>query len=101
MLISETYIDATRNLQVGSADPYGPFTDDVGALFRSLSREYGRCTSRVYIDGPATEPMAIGWVFQKRREYDDTRETYLAETWIVLHEAQPDKHTEFHYHFLS
>ena len=101
MLISETYINATEGFQYGSADPYEPFTDDIGELFRALSREYGRCTSKVYINGPDGNAQAIGWVFQKRIQYEDCTKTYLAERWIVLHESHPDMHTEFHYHFLA
>lgn len=52
-----------------------------GEIFAEMRSQYGRCTSKVYIDTD-DGPRAIGWVFQKRAKYDDSEETYLQETWI-------------------
>ena len=51
-----------------------------------------QCTTK------ARGPIKIGWVFEKRRKYDDCNETYLAETWVTLHDAPPTKTTQYHYH---
>ena len=57
--------------------------DRVG-LFRRLSREFGRCSSKVYVG----EGTPVGWVFEKKALYDDTRETYIMETWVTITEER-------------
>jgi hypothetical protein len=96
MLIQETFVNVTREAQIGESGLYEPFTDDLGKLYRVLVKEHGRCTGRVYID-TKEGTKAIGWVFIKRRKYDDSNETYLAETWVTLHERQPDTTVIHHY----
>ena len=44
---------------------------DTGGLYARLAGEYGRCTSKVYLDTKSRGTIAIGWVFQKKVEYDD------------------------------
>jgi hypothetical protein len=100
MLISETWLDADKGWQLGESDPYEPYTDDTGTLFRALQREYGRCVSRVYVDTP-DGAKACGWVFQKRRQYDDCKDSYLAETWVTLYDAPDTVTREHHYHFMQ
>lgn len=58
-------------------------------LYRLGSREYGRCTGKVYIDQRVDDPSQgsghtahIGYVFVSRERYEDTGEPYLRETWI-------------------
>jgi len=68
-------------------EPYEPFTDDVGTLFRALQREHGRCVSKVYHDGADGQPIPIGWVFQKRQQYSDCADTYLQEVWVTLYDS--------------
>ena len=100
MLIQETWINATKGHQIGESDKYEPFTDDLGKLFRSLQREYGRCVSAVYVD-EGGKVKRIGWTFIKRHVYEDARDvkrdTYLAETWITLYEAPDDVVRTVHY----
>lgn len=83
MLIQETHINRTEGYMLGEAEPYEPFTEDTGKLFRELQREYGRCISKAYVDPDGKQ---IGWVFQKLTKYQDSNETYLAETWITVYE---------------
>ena len=86
--IQELYVNLTRNLRTGETDWYEPYTNDRGELYRHLVREYGRCTSKIYREGP-NGPVTCGWVFLKRQKYDDCAETFLAETWVeVRNEAQ-------------
>jgi hypothetical protein len=66
-----------------------------------MVREYGRCTGRVYIDGADGKGLPIGWVFIKRKEYDDCKETFLQETWVTLHTAPDTVTREPHYLFLK
>lgn len=89
MLIEETHVNATEGYLMG--EPSRIALEDTifgeegtpGEIFRFARSEYGRCTSKVYVD---TEdgPKAIGWVFVKREQYEDAPETYLHETWVTL-----------------
>lgn len=107
--IEETYINQTKGYQFGSTGVYETWTDDKGKLFRSLQKEYGRCVSRVYRDTDEGT-KSIGWVFEKRMEYDDgpypryddygnrvKPDTYVREVWVTLHQAPPTKTIEYHY----
>jgi hypothetical protein len=88
-----------RSYMIGESDIYEPYTDNIGDLFLSLQREYGRCQSKVYID-TSEGVKAIGWVFQKRQKYQDCNDTYLSETWVTLHEEKPTLKTTYRYRFL-
>ena len=57
---------------------------DRGCMFRRLSREFGRCSSKVYVG----EGTPVGWVFEKKALYEDTRETYIMETWVTITEER-------------
>ena len=81
--IKETWVNRTKNYIVGETEYYESFTDCIGDLFLSLQREFGRCTSKVYLDMP-NEAKPIGWVFIKRVKYDDVDQYYLQETWVRL-----------------
>lgn len=88
MLIREVFVNETKGYQFGESDWYEPFTDDVGRLFLDLQREYGRCRSKVYRDLPTGGAQAIGWVFEKRMEYDDYRghgeRYYVRSVWVTV-----------------
>lgn len=56
-------------------------------LFRFGLREYGRCVSKVYIEGRGglAPGPSYGWVFQRRRPYeDDPKRAYLHEVWVTV-----------------
>jgi hypothetical protein len=58
--------------------------DERVGLFRRLSREFGRCVSKCYVgDG-----KQVGWVFEKKVEYDRSRHSYMMETWVELIEER-------------
>jgi hypothetical protein len=66
---------------------------DTGGLYARLAGEYGRCTSKVYLDTKSRGTIAIGWVFQKKVEYDDayryddkSKREYLREVWVTIME---------------
>lgn len=102
MLISESFVNATKGYHLGEeSEPYEAFTDDVGKLFRSLMREYGRCVSSVYVDTKNGKSKRIGWVFQKRMKYEDCDETFIREVWVTLHDAPPERTIRHQYHELS
>ena len=99
--VEEVYINATEGYRLGDGDMYEPFTDDIGRLFRSMQQEHGRCVGKMYVEPDGRQ---IGWVFEKRRAYEDARtkaNTYLQRVWVTLHEKKPTKTTEYHYKYLS
>ena len=99
MLIQEEYFERRDNKRYGLEDSglYEPYTDNRKRLFLSLSREYGRCVSKVYVDNPDGSAKPIGWVFEKRMKYEDCNETYICETWVTLHSDKPTRTIEYHY----
>lgn len=99
--VQASWIDRTRDIRTGDSDVYETSCETVGELYRAMRREYGRCVSRVYVDGPDNKARAVGWVFQRLRKYDDVNETYLAETWVTVHEAPDTVTRKRHYHFLT
>lgn len=108
LLIQETWVNRTMGHGIGESGKYEPFTENVTTLYKSLLKEYGRCQSKVYIDRTPTDyksnkgkVKAIGWVFQKRVKYEDSKDTYLQETWVTLYSAPDDVKTTVHYHFLK
>jgi hypothetical protein len=95
MLIQETFINKTEGHGIGDSDKYEPFTDNIGQLFRSLQREYGRCVGKVYQDTPDGTKQT-GWVFEGMDKYTDTGDKYLREVWVTLYEkADTVERTEF------
>jgi len=54
-----------------------------------------RCVSKIYFD---KDDKPIGWVFQSKRKYEDVNESYILETWVTLHDQEPEKITKYHYH---
>ena len=84
MLILETYINRTLGNRFGNSEPYEPYTEDIGELFRAFQREYGRCTGYVFIDAPNGLPVKVGWTFERKERYTDTGEPYIREVWVSL-----------------
>ena len=96
MLIKETWIDATEKCNCGDSDFYEPFTDNIKTLFKAFQKEYGKCVSGMYIGN-----KQIGWVFEKKRKYEDCNKKYLAQTWVEIHEKKPTVTTVYHYYNLK
>ena len=101
MYIKETWIqirdkgtENEKRYNMGNSDYYEPFTDDLGKLFASLQKEYGRCVSKVYID----EGQQIGWVFEKKEKFEDVNEYFTKETWVEVHDEKPTITTTEHFH---
>ena len=98
LYVQESFVNTTKGYRFGDSNPYETFTDNPGQLYRAMQKEYGRCTGYIYrnTDNPH-EPQKIGWVFVKRTQYTDCKETYLQETWITVHTAKPTRTTAYHY----
>ena len=91
ILIREEFINVDKHAQFGETEPYEPFTDDIGRLFSSLRREYGRA-SKVYVDLTTGGVRHVGWSFSKRMKYEDARNNsadsyYQREVWVTLYES--------------
>jgi len=98
----EEYVqcEGDTRYSLGDSGVYETWTDDTGKLYRSLQHEYGRCIGKMYIDRKDSA-IAIGWVFLKRMQYSDCKETYLQETWVSLHNGPPVKTVEYNYHSIG
>ena len=100
-------VDATRDIRIDSSKPEPTnFEDDeVGVLYRALRSNLGRCIGKVYIDTQKKEVVPIGWVFQKRQEYDRSNRTYLLETWVTILNGPQERfrinHRRKHYAYPS
>ena len=88
--IQETWVNKSKGYTIGESGVYETFTDKRGQLFRSLQKEYGKCTSSVYVDCKSGGTKRIGWVFEQTAHYEDTNEPYTRETWVTLHERKPE-----------
>jgi hypothetical protein len=97
--VSETYINADKGYRYGEAEPYETFTDNPGELYRSLRKEYGRCTGNIFVDKEAG-PQKVGWVFVKRVCYDDCKDTYLREVWVTVLDKPNTVTRTVHHHKL-
>jgi len=92
--IRGTYVNETRGHCLGETGWYEPFTEDKGRLFRDLQREYGRCTSRIYVD-TAAGAKPVGWCFKKRMDYEDAHlirdrsdRSYVRAVWVECREIE-------------
>lgn len=98
--IHESFVNASKGWRFADQEAYETFTNDLGKLFRSLQKTYGKASS-IYIDQPSGKPpRKIGWCFSKLVPYSDCSEFYLQEVWITVFQSQPIKHIhwEFEYH---
>lgn len=55
------------------------------SIYLHMKQEYGKCTSRIYID----KSVPMGWSFQKRVKYWDSNDTFLQTAWITLVRVVP------------
>ena len=100
MLVKEVWTNGTEGYRIGDSGYYEPWTTDTGQLFKAYQKEFGRCTSKVYVD-KENGAQPIVWEFEKLVSYTDTGEPYLQLTWVVLHNTEPIKHYSYDYHYLS
>jgi len=89
--VKQEYLNKTEGYSFGDSGVYESRFEKVEEVFKFCQKEYGRCLSRVYVDGENGVPFAIGWVFERVDKYEDTGENYIKETWVSLHEKEPEK----------
>lgn len=96
LMMKESFEDVTKGYLLGETHWYEPYTDNRGRLFRSLQREYGRCTSRVYVDTPSGT-KTVGWYFERKEEYEDSgrygrpAEYYVRGVWVQIAEVEEEE----------
>jgi hypothetical protein len=79
---------------MGDSKWHESFTDDKSKLFRNCQKEFGGCTSKIYLnipmgDGTYDTRDGLGWVFEKRTKYEDCNETYIQEVWCEISIIRP------------
>lgn len=84
MYVIETHVNETRNHYISESFHTETFTDNIGELFKTLQREYGRCVSKMYRDLKDGSTVIVGWVFSKQRQYEDCKGTYQHTVWVEL-----------------
>ena len=58
--------------------------ETIAEVYKAAQKEFGRCVSKMYIDtDDPNKPKHVGWVFEKKQKYEDTKEFYIQETWIT------------------
>lgn len=102
LYVHEVYYErrGSKLLGIGDSPVYETGMKTPAEIYRSAQKEFGRCTSRVYIEGPSGNSLHIGWVFVKRTKYQDSNETYLQETWVTIHDDQPERTITYNYHII-
>ncbi len=100
LMVSEVYINQTKGHGFGDSGWYEAYTDDRGELYRAMQKEFGRCVSKMYRDQKNAPPIAVGWVFQSRQQYDDWGRFqggdryYIREVWVEVREGTKDEDDE-------
>jgi hypothetical protein len=97
LAIQEEYVNATEGYFL--SEPVvteDPFTEDIGEIFKFAQKEHGRCISSIYIDEEGGRKR-VGWVFQKRVQYEDSEDSFLLETWVTLLSKPPEvrRHVDY------
>lgn len=98
--IEESFVNRTKGYRIHDSEIHDSDEDNVGRLYKSLSREYGRCVSKVFVDRQG-KTKAVGWVFEKKMRYDDARgndpdDYYVREVWVTCY-AGPMEHVRPEY----
>lgn len=89
--ITKKYVDRDKGHLYSVVDWYETKFDDNQrrALFKSLSKEFGRARA-MWVDKPGGGGrVQAGWVFEKRVRYEDCKDTYLRETWVEVSIGDP------------
>ena len=89
MVIEISHTNETKGWRLGEAIVDEVEAETPGELYRPCRREFGRCRSKVFIDGHSGKPVHVGWFFERREEYTDCAETYLRGTWVVVLAGRP------------
>ena len=95
MVVEVSHTNETKGWWLGEPLVETVDADTPGEIYRLCRREFGRCQSKVYVDGADGKSMHVGWFFVKRQEYRDCPETYLHGTWVTVLASQPRRVRDF------
>lgn len=91
------YVDASRDVRLGSDGIQATDCQTPGELFRRCRRTLGRCTGGVFVDRADGGVQRIGWIFERRERYDDSERTFVRQAWVIVHTAHPTRTVTVHY----
>tara|TARA_R100000781_G_scaffold19445_1_gene14937 strand:+ start:766 stop:1068 length:303 start_codon:yes stop_codon:yes gene_type:complete len=86
LCIQEIFINETEGCRFGESDIYETSYQNIGKLYRSLIKEHGKCTGKMYRE---PHDKQIGWVFLKKDKYENSKEFYLKSTWVMVYAKKP------------
>lgn len=88
--ITERYVDMAKRQTYEIVDWYETKfeNDKLRALMRSLCATFGRVRS-MWRDAPGGGRRQVGWTFEKRVAYPNTKDTYLREVWVEVSIGDP------------
>lgn len=81
--VRETFVSQKNNMILGENPWYESYCETRAEQFRACQREYGRCISKMYRDDEFAS-LPVGWVFEKKEQYDDCDEYYIREVWVEV-----------------
>lgn len=93
--ITEKYVNSDEGHIYNVVDWYETGYDDgqLRDLFRSCAREFGRARA-MWVDKPGGGRHQVGWVFEKRVEYDHApKTTHLREVRVEVSIGDPRQPT--------
>ena len=91
LFVNVSYINKTQNYHCGESGFCETRFDNLSDLYKSLIREFGRCTGKMFVDSKNGKPQQTGWVFIKKVKYEDCKEYYLQEVWVEVSKTKPYK----------
>lgn len=91
LVVSERHVNATEGYRYDCTSPYLTkyLSNERGALYRALQKEYGRCINKQYTEWADGTSTVSGYIFQSKQRYYDTNKYYIREVWVTITES-PD-----------
>jgi hypothetical protein len=90
LYVEETHVDTKEDCRYWASEIEETDYESVGAIYRAMRSQYGRCVSKVYIDTMQNGVQATGWVFRGKVVNDENpyREPYkyVREVWVSVYE---------------
>ena len=85
-LIKTTHLDADSQCIYSEYDTPIEKTDinNLTDLYHFGVKEYGKCISKMHVDDKEGNAKHIGYVFHKKQHYEDSKGSYLMETWLSM-----------------
>lgn len=84
--VTESHVNKTKNYIIGKNKlPVGESViHNLKDLYKYGIKNYGKCISKIYTDSKTYGTIHNGYVFEKLKQYEDVKETYLHEVWLTI-----------------